>query len=241
MDKVIVERPRWRSGAPARKKGYRKYIASTPQDQLPKREPMLGRWCGLEKLLNEHLGPMRRFLRSNIGRPWNHVHRELCEHISFRNPVQAHVLEHIDEYVTKHVYLENGDVYSQASHWPGGNRLHIGDMYVCPATGILRAVRKPKSRDAQMSRLDVGSVKLFRREGIWWELRFQAYPADPGLQYDIWLERPLTRLTPEECNFIYGEQAFVISKRQLSEREFKRLKRQMDNEQEKSSRHRDSR
>src|SRR5262245_27860576 len=98
MDKVIVERPRFRSRAPSRKKGYRKYLQRTGIDQLPVREPMLGRWHGMGKFLNEHLGPMRRFLRSNIGRPWNKVHQELCEHVSFENAVQAHVLTHIYDY-----------------------------------------------------------------------------------------------------------------------------------------------
>lgn len=64
MDKVIVERPRIGSRLPSRKKGYRKYVQNTAIDNLPLREPMLGRWRGRERWLNEHLGPMRRFLRS---------------------------------------------------------------------------------------------------------------------------------------------------------------------------------
>ncbi len=30
---------------------------------------------------NEHLGPMRRFLANERGRPWNKVHQDLCEHV----------------------------------------------------------------------------------------------------------------------------------------------------------------
>lgn len=228
MDKVIVERPRWSFRAPSRKKGYRKYISSTPQDQLPKREPMLGQWRGREKSLNEHLGPLRRFLRSNVGRPWNNVYQDLCEHISFRSPVQAHELEHIDQYVTKHVYRENGVVYSQASQWRGGIRLRVGEMYVCPKSGILKIIRKPKLGRAETNQLFVGDIKLFRRGDCWWELKLQAYPLEPDTQYDVWLDRPLTRLTPDECRFVYGERAFAISSRQLSEREFKRLKRELE-------------
>jgi hypothetical protein len=99
MDKVIVERPRVGSRMPSRKKGYRKSLQNVDADDLPNREPMLGRWRGREKCLNEHLGPMRRFLRSQVGRPWNRVHQELCEHVSFDNAAQKHVLTHVFDFV----------------------------------------------------------------------------------------------------------------------------------------------
>jgi hypothetical protein len=81
MDKVIVERPRIGSRLPSRKKGYRKYVQSMPLEDSPRNEPMLGRWRGREKWLNEPGGcllpdPLAgrvhfRFLRSrwrpNLG------------------------------------------------------------------------------------------------------------------------------------------------------------------------------
>ena len=92
MDKVIVERPRFGSSMPTRKKGYRKSLQSAAVHDLPRREPMMGRWRGMQRFLNEYLGPIQRFLRSRVGRPWNRVHQELCEHVSFDNAVQKHVL-----------------------------------------------------------------------------------------------------------------------------------------------------
>lgn len=68
MDKVIVERPRIGSRFRSRKKEYRKYLKSLALEELLNKEPMLGRWKGRERELNEHLGPMKRFLRSNVGR-----------------------------------------------------------------------------------------------------------------------------------------------------------------------------
>src|SRR5215216_3972 len=110
MAKVIVERPRVGSRLPSRKKGYRKYIQHTDFDNLPRREPLLGHWRGKGRWLNEHLGPMRRFLRSNVGRPWNKVHQELCEHVCFDNPVQSHVLTHVFDFVRQHVELRGGEI-----------------------------------------------------------------------------------------------------------------------------------
>lgn len=141
MAKVIVERPRIGSRARSRKKGYRKYIQATGLESLPRREPMLGRWRGLGRCLNEHLAPMRRFLESSVGRPWNHVHRDLCEHVSFQNAVQAHVLVHIFQFVQKHVEYRGRDVIA-TSGWHRGRALERGAMYICPRTGLLKKVRR---------------------------------------------------------------------------------------------------
>jgi hypothetical protein len=146
MAKVIVERPRYGSRNRSRKKGYRKYIQKSPMDELPSREPLLGRWRGMSKSLNEHLGPMRRFLRSNVGRPWNKVHQELCEHVSFNNAVQAHVLAHIQQYVHRHVDLVEGAVVHRQRCWLGSRSLKPDEMYVCPATGLLKVVRRSRRR-----------------------------------------------------------------------------------------------
>jgi hypothetical protein len=90
MAKVIVERPRWGSDLPPKKKGYRRSLQKFDVAELPRREPLPGRWRGLQKSLNEHLGPMRRFLRSQVGRPWNKVHQDLCEHVSFDDVIRPH-------------------------------------------------------------------------------------------------------------------------------------------------------
>ena len=142
MSKVIVERPRIGSRLPSRKKGYRRHLQRLGIENLPRREPMLGRWRGRDRELNEHLGPMRRFLRSRVGRAWNDVHQELCEHVSFENAVQKHVLTHIFDYVAEHVQLHDG----RPCYGPGyrhGRPLSRGQMYICPVSGVLRIVDKP--------------------------------------------------------------------------------------------------
>ena len=102
MAKVIVERPRWGSDLASKKKGYRRSLQKSDVADLPRKEPLAGRWRGMQRALREHLGPMRRFLRSNLGRPWNKVHQELCENVSFNNVVQRHILAHVFEIVQRH-------------------------------------------------------------------------------------------------------------------------------------------
>lgn len=225
MAHVIVERPRFGSSLPSRKKGYRKFVQSSFPDELPRREPMLGRWHGRQRHLNEHLGPMRRFLRSNVGRPWNHIHRELCEHVSFDNAVQKHVLAHIFDYVHEHVEIVGDQLFTRGnwrSRWP----LPPGRMYVCPNSGLLKVVPQPRSRRPRAVFYD-REQRMFRlRDGVWWEVRLREIPDDPVDLWDVWLERPVARLTAAEVTRTYGGKRFATSARPLSSREARDMRRQ---------------
>jgi hypothetical protein len=226
MDKVIVERPRIGSRAKSRKKGYRKYIASTPMEELPKREPMLGRWRGRDKWLNEHLGPMRRFLRSNVGRPWEKIHQDLCEHISFDNAVQSHVLDHIFDFVNEHAtVIRSCTVYAQW-RWTGNVRkLSVGEMYICPKSRILKVV-KPSKRQHQANRFVTSpTVNLLRSQNNWWEVRLSPMPECPGNQWDVWLERNVIDILTSGQFASYGKKYFAVSKRLLNCSEVRRMKK----------------
>jgi hypothetical protein len=226
MDKVIVERPRIGSRLPSRKKGYRKYVQRTGIENLPSREPMLGRWHGRERCLNEHLGPMRRFLRSRVGRPWNKVHQELCEHVSFDNAVQKHVLTHVFDYVHRHVDVRDGQIIA-CDGWRRRTALWPGTMYVCPKTGLLKVVRrKPQTHPPR--RINLGQFTQFHhRDNTWWELKLRKRPDEPGELWDVWLERPLSQLVDAELFDVYGGKLTVISKRMLSPREVDNLYRSL--------------
>lgn len=225
MDKVIVERPRYGSRLPSRKKGYRKLVQTIPFDELPTKEPLLGRWKGLERCLNEHLGPMRRFLRSNVGRPWNSVHRELCEHISFSNAVQAHVLQHIEQYVRQNVSVESpSNVYMVGGNrWFATHPLGVGEMYVCPRSGLLKVVEKSR-RNNPLQRFSLSDeVMCLVRDNSWWEVKVRTREPWLGHLWDVWLERDVSKLTSQETSEIYGDDLFATSKRLLMPDEAKKL------------------
>ena len=227
MDKVIVERPRYGSRSPSRKKGYRKYVQSMPADELPLSEPMLGRWKGRDKWLNEHLGPMRRFLRSKVGRPWNKVHQELCEHVSFDNAVQAHVLSHIYDYVQLHVEVQDSaTVYTRAG-WRRQHKLDENAMYVCPTSGILKTVQA-NQRHRPRTRISMdANTQYLRRDNVWWEVRMRSIQNAARDLWDFWLERDVGKLTEQDCVKTYGGRLFATSKRPLSPEETRQLYRRL--------------
>ncbi|MFN7737835.1 MAG: hypothetical protein ACK5O8_17090 [Pirellula sp.] len=227
MAKVIVERPRIGSRRPSRKKGYRKYLQSMAVDELPRREPMLGQWRGREKWLNEHLGPMRRFLRSKIGLPWNNIHRELCEYVSFDNAVQGHVLAHIYEYVHLHVEVENdATVYSKSGR-RRQHKLEVNAIYVCPNSGILTLV-KACVRHQPRTRIPISeSSQYLHRDNFWWEVQFRTRYGIAGDRWDVWLERDVSKLTEQDCIMTYGGNYFATSKRPLTPEETRQLYRRL--------------
>jgi len=233
MAKVIVERPRYgsrRYGArlTSCKKGYRKYLKSMPVEEMPTCEPMLGRWKGRSKDLNEHLGPMRRFLRSNIGRPWNKVHQELCEHVSFDNAVQAHVLFHIYEYV--HLHVEVKDKATVYSKTPNGrwstHKLKEDTMYVCPNSGILKVVQANRRHPPADRIRKNAEVQYLKRENVWWEVHVRSTESARHDRWDVWLECNISQLTLQKCIRTYGDNLFATSKRPLAPHETRRLNRE---------------
>ncbi len=226
MAQVIIERPRYGSSDPSRKKSYRKLQQRTPLDEQPQHEPMLGRWRGMSKSLNEHLGPLRRFLRSRVGRPWNNVHRELCEHVSFDNAVQKHILAHIDQYVSRIIARVGERIYTRSYPWGGRPRaLRAGELYVDPDTGYLQIVKLiRRRRDPQ--RIARPEGLYLQREGTWWQVTVRPLPNDRRHGWDIWLECRLQQLDGTRCVATYGQAVYAVAKRPLNAEESRELLRQ---------------
>jgi hypothetical protein len=102
MAKVIVERPRFGSRIKGKPKGLRRRQQRLGHEGMPRREGMKRRCNGNCKSLNEHLGPLRRYLMAQVGRPWDKVFADICRHINRNSAVQDHVRDHVDDYVIVH-------------------------------------------------------------------------------------------------------------------------------------------
>src|SRR5215213_7523776 len=119
MGKVLVERPRlgrWH-GDSRPGKGYAKEARhSLATGEAPTREGMKRRHTNT-KSFNEHLGPLRRFLDANVGRPWDAVYSEICKHVDRGNVVQKHILTHLFQYVVVNTVLIDGEPCRGQPHW----------------------------------------------------------------------------------------------------------------------------
>jgi len=232
MGKVLVERPRLkrRSGDSRARKGYRKELQrSLVAEAPPNRERLKARYGHNLKFFNENLAPLRRFLQSNVGRPWNKVYAEICQHVDRGNVVQKHVLTHLFDYVAINVILLDGEPCQG-----GGERQRYGESlrtsysrhqwYVCPKSGLLRKsryVRRQSRRYEPPRRVVLNKSKMCLLLNGQWELVTVAPMPGPPQNpsgYDVVRKRKTAGWPPEHANAVkfYGSAVYAVSRRPLS-------------------------
>jgi len=182
MPKIAVERPRYGH----RDRYPRGHLLSQYGNDLeahPRHEAMSWRRYG-SKSFSDNLAPLYRFLRTNVGRPWDKVWSEMCAHISFDNPVQKHVLGHVFGIVEAHVELRGREPYTLSRPWlqPHGPLRGHGrwpTLYVCPKSGLLKQAKHERRRRRRPVAPDLGVValtdseRLHRILGIWYRERLE--------------------------------------------------------------------
>lgn len=124
---VLIERPR--TGMRRRLKPPPFHWRQDDGEETPKGWKYAGKRT---KRLSDRLGPLKRYLRRSVGRPWDEVYSELRAGISTRTQVQLHVLEHLRQMVTLPHELDAEDVTRTRKGWP------VRGAYVCPRSGVLR-------------------------------------------------------------------------------------------------------
>lgn len=244
MGKVLVERPRVGSrhlhgmSGKGYKSRVRREMAS--EDGSRRREGMKRLTHGGHKHFNEHLGPLRRYLDSNVGRPWDKVHSEICQHINRGNVVQKHILTHLFEYVVVDVELIDGELYHKARCRSACHTVSFrGPLrwYVCPKSGLLlRAEGESKQERRKRWRIpqpqppvgwaDADHCVCRAADGRWLLVRVARWvPADaqPGpkrvYHRDVLLDC-------DDANRVwrfYGKKVFAVEVRPLKASELKEL------------------
>jgi len=251
MDKVIVERPRPGSSRHVARR-FRRLdprrieVSEDADDIFPtrighRRAAALGRG---RKWLNENLAPLRRYLESQAGRPWNDVWSEICANISVDNTVQKHVRDHVKDFVAVNTSIRNGTIMTLSRY--GGPQPLNGNrwmrLYVDPQTGILRRIPSAKSWRAGRKRaaaIEETEAWLRMRilapdrqlhlldDGNWWEITLARASdlnrvAGAHEMVDVIDRAGLSSLPREERYRRWG--VCAIAKRPLSRREIKVLK-----------------
>jgi hypothetical protein len=250
MDKVIVERPRPGSSRHVARR-FRRLdprrieVSEDADDVFPtrighRRAAALGRG---RKWLNENLAPLRRYLESQAGRPWNHVWSEICANISVDNTVQQHVRDHVKDFVAVNTSILDGTIMTVSRY--GGPQPLSGSrwmrLYVDPETGILRRIPSAMSWRAERKRAaarEEADALLRMRilapdrqlhlldDGNWWEITLvRAGDRNRAThQHEIVdvVNRAGLSLLPREKRYRrWG--VCAITKRPLSRREIKAL------------------
>lgn len=238
MYKVIVERPRKWKGADA-DANRRRQDFEGPQ--------FLGMRAGHGRpALNENLNPLRRYLRAQVGRPWNKVYGEISANIDRRNTVQLHIFAHLDDLIAIQVERRDGhwvDLKRPIVSYRSGKVEIRQELYVDPRTGLIRpnkdhdrpgrewrARQKAEHDEAASQRHRISDEMVFLKHcGEWYEVRVATLPPVSQVHrvFDAVRKRMVSTRDRycDEAFDLYGRwDQYAVSKRQLSRREIESQK-----------------
>jgi len=230
MHKVVIERPRWNPG-----RGKQGRRANLPDELLPKFEG-IKRPHTNRKGLTDLLGPLKRWLQSQVGRPWNDVYSEACAVIKADSVIRAHVKTHLLEFVERHTFMHNGTVSVLDTSYRGLGIIAVMDrrygysrFFIHPETGLLQGI-PPRSRKALRAERRTARAEIFRWldcnfalkkiEGIWFACQFRIIPPEGRFKaYDHALGQEVGRggLLRRDGQYLH-----CVAKRQLARRELRR-------------------
>ncbi|MBH8574037.1 hypothetical protein I8752_13590 [Nostocaceae cyanobacterium CENA369] len=189
LSEIVIERPRGGMKISLKKlKGFKKQLhkltEEASQDGLL--NPYLIKTRNKSKRLSDHLGPLRRFLRSKVGQPWNEVYSELCQRLDPSTMAGQHVIGHLWDFVERYVEMIGGELYSKSYRWyqiplDGSYR---DRFYIHPETGILCAVKKlPRKQKQKQQQTDLVIVDDYHQyhklNEIWYLISFEDFPPSP--------------------------------------------------------------
>ena len=233
MHKVVVERPRggqgWARQFPRPKVDF---------DDLPAyesiRRPHVHR-----KWFTDVLGPLRRWMHSQVGRPWNDVYSEACAVIKPDSVVRAHIKTHLLEFVERHTFMHEGTVCVLETSYRGRGIIPVTEerfgrasFFVHPETGLLCRIQprqRLRWRDEKAERRMgtqrwlSGTVLLRQIHGLWFACEMRPFPrrferGDSPWRFDFADRKAICRSRARD---IYDHEVYCVAKRQLSRRELK--------------------
>lgn len=240
MSKILIERPRYAHAA----RYPRALVANRTRDDEggPTKERMGGFYA--EKTFDDHLGPLRRFLTSRIGRPWSKVKSEICAQLRVTSTVQRHVMQHVRDYVWERTWIdEDGEIWG-ADRYGAPSRPVVWSrpgFFVHPRSGLLLPMprAKPKRAPASSASPHVRTIVEDRLEhrrvdGVWFEVELDELPPNPDdawkLGLPVWdvvaRRRVRRRMTtfgdPHPMAKLWARGLYARAMRQLSKREIRR-------------------
>jgi hypothetical protein len=185
MDKVLVTTPRigsdWKNGEI---KKNRRLEREGKYDDLPSYSSMKPKdFSWNRKSLNEYLNPLVRYLVKNCNRPWDKVYSEICENMDRRGAVQAHIFQHLFDYVELRPIFKGGKPHSTG--YGSLSRLYRnGWTFYVDKHGLLKEPREKRppwngeEDNPNLIKTKDTSVFFIRRasDGTWFEASLEAWP-----------------------------------------------------------------
>lgn len=228
LSEITIERPRGGMRRSLRKvKGARKQLdrlteVATEDGLL---SPYLIKPRGKTKWLSDHLGPLRRFLKSHVGQPWDDVYSKLCRRLKTNTMAGQHVLSHVWDFVELHTEIMDGVLYHKprwGSFQPLDYRCYRDKFYVHPETRILCEVeKKPRKRQRQRPPSDRVVIDAYHEyqqlNELWYLISYEDFPPFPVMTVRDVLRGEIPRQTR------YGNinTRYAVKKKQCNKKEIR--------------------
>lgn len=172
MSKVVIERPRSGGGVKS-PKGEKRRDQRIPWEEKPRSEKIDRKWnqSWYTKHLTDVLGPLYGYLLKNVGRPWDAVYHDICQHLRRENVAQDHIRDHVDDFVEKNVIIIDGVPCRLPDEYPLDSYGRFDKLYVHPKTGLLCRVKRQQRRwkpaPPRYIKVDESHICL-KLEGLWY-------------------------------------------------------------------------
>ncbi|MUG94548.1 hypothetical protein F7734_20075 [Scytonema sp. UIC 10036] len=238
LGEIVIERPRHGMRISLKKcKGYKKALQKITDEAMEDGllSPYLIKSRHRTKSFSDHLGPLYRWLRSKVGKPWNEVYGELCLRLDITTLSGQHILFHVWDYVERDVILIDEIPYKKSKQsQPLGKYSWRQHLYVHPDTRILCLVepipKKPTKKPDDVVVVD--HYHQYRKiNDIWYLVTFADFPSTPGnyLATDVLLHLNLYRWDAYKK---YEQEIYAVSKQQCNKKEIKHIMHLLEKNQD---------
>jgi len=172
------------------------------------------------------IGPLQRFLHSNVGRPWDDVYSEMKQSLDSRKVTGRHIFEHVEWEVELHPVIgEDGKIYKSYPHY--SERPLLQGLYVDPRTGLLCWAEQEEFAPPPPEITYIPHTKFsgdLKIDGIWHFITFKAKPGsgmewmvDPVKRRWVLAVLPASRL----IKLPNGNEMVIVTKKPLTRQERK--------------------
>ncbi len=127
------------------------------------------------KDFSDLLGPLKKYLRKQVGRPWDKVYSELSETLDKRSLSGIHIWGHVRDEVATNCYVGvSGKIWEITRY---GSVFEASGLFVHPRTRLLTYKPKPSYRgggrkpDADVVKL-TDARELKKVDGIWYDVTY---------------------------------------------------------------------
>lgn len=161
-------------------------IICDPLDAIDHHESMRRRLLDKREQGKLSSGPLLRFLRKSVGKPWREVEAALHRRVGKDFATGSPTWDEIDYRVCKSVELRDGQVFDLERPWTKTMIVERERFYVHPETGLLEKLPRPKNNRTEPKRQFEQMVlsdfqRLIKVDGIWYRVDFEQIPAIDSL------------------------------------------------------------